>query len=43
MEHAADPRIPSFEEWVRGAVQRHMEDALVGVDLDTLLMCTKPT
>jgi hypothetical protein len=43
MEHVADPSIPSFEEWVRGAVQRHMEDAPEGVDLDTLLMCTKPT
>jgi hypothetical protein len=43
MEHAADPGIPSFEEWVRGAVQRHMEDAPEGVDLDTLLMSTKPT
>jgi hypothetical protein len=40
-EQAADPGILAFKEWVRGAVQSHMEDASIGIDLDTLLLCTK--
>jgi hypothetical protein len=42
-EHEEDPSIPSFEEWIRGAIGPHCIDVTNPEDMDRLLMCTKPS
>jgi hypothetical protein len=39
----ADPSIPTFEDWIKGAVGPHSIDVTNLDDMDVLLMCTKPS
>jgi hypothetical protein len=38
-----DPSIPTFEDWIRGALGPHNIDVSNPNDVDRLLMCTKPS
>jgi hypothetical protein len=39
----ADPTTPTFEEWLSGAIRSYARDAQNAVDVDTLLLYTKPS
>jgi hypothetical protein len=38
-----DPATPSFEDWVGTAMRNHADEAPIAVDVDTLLLCTRPS
>jgi hypothetical protein len=38
-----DPATPNFEHWVGTAVRNHVDEAPTTVDVDTLLLCTRPS
>jgi hypothetical protein len=38
-----DPTTPNFEDWVGTAVRNHADEAPTAVDVDTLLLCTRPS
>jgi hypothetical protein len=42
-EQMVDPATPNFEDWVRTAVRNHADEAPTAVDVDTLLLCIRPS
>jgi hypothetical protein len=42
-EMEEDRDTPAFEEWIRGAIRTYAADAPTEVDVDSLLLCTKPS
>jgi hypothetical protein len=42
-EMEEDRATPSFEEWIHGAMRTYAADAPTEVDVDSLLLCTKPS
>jgi hypothetical protein len=38
-----DLATPNFEDWVETVVRNHADEALTAMDLDTLLLCTRPS
>jgi hypothetical protein len=42
-EMEEDRDTPVFEEWIRGAMRTYAADAPTEVDVDNLLLCTKPS
>jgi hypothetical protein len=43
VEQEVDPAIPEFEEWVGSVLKSYDTDARNTNDVDTLLLCTKPS
>jgi hypothetical protein len=43
VEQEVDHNTPAFEEWIRGAIGLHCIDVTNPIDMDRLLMYTKPS